>query len=120
MCLSRTCSRFGTPQTPGSRGHLDSRGARVLVHCQKGMSQIGQHCGRVSHCASATCRLDDALRTLKSRRAIVSPNRGFLQQLRFFEDLHSRMWWPVSDEYVQFVGTLKRIDHDDDGAHHKG
>lgn len=99
--------------------HLDERGARVLVHCQKGMSRSASIAAAFL-IAHRNMSLDDALRTLKSRRAIVAPNRGFLRQLRFFEDLHSRMWWPVSDEYVQFVGTLKRIDHDDDGAHHKG
>jgi atypical dual specificity phosphatase len=89
--------------------HLDQRGARVLVHCQKGMSRSASIAAAFL-IAHRNMSLDVALRTLKTRRAIVAPNRGFLQQLRHFEDLHARLWWPQSEEYLRFVGSLKRVD----------
>lgn len=90
-------------------GHLDSRRARVLVHCQKGMSRSASIAAAFL-IAHRNMSLADALHTLKSRRAIVSPNRGFLQQLQHFEDLHSRLWWPQSDEYLQYVNSLRLVD----------
>jgi hypothetical protein len=88
---------------------LDERGARVLVHCQKGMSRSASIAAAflVAH---RNMSLDAALGTLKARRAIVAPNRGFLRQLRYFEDLHARLWWPQSDDYLRFVATLTRVD----------
>lgn len=89
--------------------HLDSRRARVLVHCQKGMSRSASIAAAFL-IAHRNMSLADALHTLKSRRSIVSPNRGFLQQLRHFEDLHNRLWWPQSDEYLHYVNSLRLVD----------
>jgi protein-tyrosine phosphatase len=47
--------------------------------------------------ATRNLSLDDALVLLRSKRPIVAPNRGFMEQLSVFEEHHARQWWPQSD-----------------------
>ncbi len=80
--------------------------ARVLVHCQQGKSRSASIA--VAYLvAQHGFSVDAALATLKARRPLVSPNRGFLEQLHLFAEHHARQWWPLSERYTELVRLLR-------------
>jgi predicted protein tyrosine phosphatase len=79
----------------------------VLVHCRLGMSRSASLVAAFL-IATRDLSLDDALVVLRSKRPIVAPNRGFLEQLAVFEEHHARQWWPQSDRLRELERELKR------------
>ena len=65
-------------------------GARVLVHCNHGISRSAT-CAVYYVMRRNACALPDALRAVKRAREIIHPNQGFLRQL---EDAEDRPWRP--------------------------
>lgn len=82
--------------------------SRVLVHCQQGKSRSASIVAAYL-IATHGLSVDAAVATLKARRPIVAPNRGFLEQLHLFAEHHARQWWPLSDRYLELVDSLRNF-----------
>ena len=66
------------------------RGIPVLLHCKAGISRSATIlCAFLMQCMRITT--DEALTLIKKRRPCIRPNRGFLQQLRMYEERLSQL-----------------------------
>lgn len=73
------------PHLPRAIAFLQPRaGSAVLVHCVSGISRSGAAV-IAYYMQSRRVRVDAALRAVRARRGVVSPNSGFMRQLRQFE-----------------------------------
>jgi len=104
---------------PGAKAFIDqaiSQGGRVLVHCNGGISLspafvvmfVMQH-----HNLS----WEDALHMVQNRRYCISPNGGFLTQIKEYESIYKAKnavaAYPTTERQVS---RRKREDDDDDDA----
>jgi hypothetical protein len=81
--------------------HLKSNG-KVLVHCQMGASRSGSVVIAYLMKENKLC-LNDAFSFAKKRRCLVSPNTGFWQQLKTFENDINR---PETAACIDDVGSV--------------
>ncbi|KAH9924847.1 protein-tyrosine phosphatase-like protein [Fomitopsis serialis] len=92
--LQHVCVPIEDSRSAGLLGHLDfitdwiqhalERGGQVMVHCVWGMSRSAS-VAIAFLMATRRMSLDDAFRHVVSRRKIVRPNSGFMQQLKVYE-----------------------------------
>jgi len=102
---------------PGAKQFIDTaiaQGGRVLVHCNGGISLspafvvmfVMQH---------YQLSWEDALHMVQNRRYCISPNGGFLTQIKEYEAIYKASLAVASYPTVQrSVSRRKRSDDDDD------
>lgn len=89
-------------ETHGFISAARRQGTRVLVHCKMGVSRSASTV--IAYAMKEyEWTLEEALKHVKERRAIVQPNAGFLRQLQTYQGIlgaskqrHSYLWDPSS------------------------
>jgi len=104
---------------PAAKNFIDSaiqQRGRVLVHCNGGISLspsfvvmfVMQH---------YQLSWEDALHMVQNRRYCISPNGGFLTQIKEYEAIYKANLAFAAYPSVQRAASRRKRDHDDDDDH---
>jgi len=101
---------------PGAKEFIDSAlrgGGRVLVHCNGGIS-LSPAFVVMYVMESLNMSWEDALHYVQNRRYCISPNGGFLTQIKEYESIYKASCTVMSNPPRQITNTRRKRDDGDD------